>query len=381
MTEASLDTKSHDESKMMNFSSGNLYLTYSIIAVNVIVFLLMAFNGVPILSPTGIDIIRWGGNFGPLTQSGDWWRLITCMFVHIGVIHLAFNMYALYMIGIYLEPMLGKTRFFIAYLCSGVIASLVSLWWHDTPVASAGASGAIFGMYGVFLALLSTNLIPKDTRDSLLKSIGIFIVYNLVYGMRSGVDNAAHVGGLVSGAVIGYIFYSGIKQGSSRNRNIALMGIVSVATIACAYFYLENRKVSEAERSTIMSELEFFRNDGAEEYSTIYDQIIALQDSAIAPLNSSFENTSEKLEKINSISRPAWNKADSLVKELQLIGAGNDAKKRAIVLQEYITWRIKEMNVIEEMMKQPSDSLQLELNEITSNINRTVEELSKKQDN
>src|SRR6185503_435126 len=126
--------------KVMNLSSGNQYLTYAIMGLNVLVFLAMVFSGVSILKPTGIDIINWGGNYGPLTLSGDWWRLISCVFVHIGILHLLFNMYALYMVGVYLEPMLGKTRFIAAYLATGICASLASIWWHDEPVASAGAS-------------------------------------------------------------------------------------------------------------------------------------------------------------------------------------------------------------------------------------------------
>src|SRR5580698_9586542 len=83
-----------------------------------------------------------------------------------------------------------------------------------TP-SSAGASGAIFGMYGVFLALLTTNLIDKVRRTALLASIGIFVGYNLLYGTKSGVDNAAHVGGLISGILIGYIFFPGLKKPDS----------------------------------------------------------------------------------------------------------------------------------------------------------------------
>ncbi|MEI9912548.1 MAG: rhomboid family intramembrane serine protease [Bacteroidota bacterium] len=68
--------------------------------------------GADFMQPTGIDIIRWGANYGPLTLSGDWWRLISCVFVHIGIIHLLFNMYALYMAGVYLEPLLGKGKIY-----------------------------------------------------------------------------------------------------------------------------------------------------------------------------------------------------------------------------------------------------------------------------
>ena len=95
--------QAEEADKVMNFSKSNLYLTYGIIAINVLVFVLMVAGGINFFQPTGIDIIHWGANFGPLTLTGDWWRLITCVFVHIGIIHLAFNMYALYMVGVYLD--------------------------------------------------------------------------------------------------------------------------------------------------------------------------------------------------------------------------------------------------------------------------------------
>ena len=123
--------------------------------------------------------------------------MITNCFLHIGILHLAFKMYALIFIGVLLEPYLGKLRFAVAYLLTGVFASVASLYWHDHTV-SAGASGAIFGMYGVFLAMLTTNLIPKSVRKGLLASIGLFVAYNLLYGLKGwGIDaNAAHIGGL-----------------------------------------------------------------------------------------------------------------------------------------------------------------------------------------
>ena len=180
--------------KAMNLAGSNLYVTYAIMAINIIVFGLMAFDGAGIFEPNGFVHLKWGSNYSSLTLSGDWWRLLTCTFIHFGIIHLAMNMYCLYTIGVYLEPMLGKIKYTAAYLCTGILASLVSLWWHTAPANSAGASGAVFGMYGLFLALLTTDLIPKSVRASLLQSIGIFIVFNLVYGMKGGVDNSAHVG-------------------------------------------------------------------------------------------------------------------------------------------------------------------------------------------
>jgi rhomboid protease GluP len=176
----------------------------------------MIATGVDFMSPTGEQLVTWGANFRPSTLAGEWWRLLTCCFIHIGVLHLLMNMYALLYIGLLLEPRLGSIRFLTAYLVTGIAASTASLWWHPLTV-SAGASGAIFGMYGVFLAMLTTNLIEKSTRKALLSSIAIFVGYNLLYGMKGGIDNAAHIGGLVSGLLAGYAFLPSLKNPSSRN--------------------------------------------------------------------------------------------------------------------------------------------------------------------
>ena len=165
------ETKHAEEiDKVMKLSRSNLYATYGIIAINVVVFILMVMNGAEIFTVTnGLVHIKWGSNVTALTLSGDWWRLLTSTFIHFGIIHLAMNMYALYTAGVYLEPMLGKTKYIAAYLCTGIIGGIVSLWWHKEGINGAGASGAIFGLYGVFLALLFTNLIPKQVRSALTK--------------------------------------------------------------------------------------------------------------------------------------------------------------------------------------------------------------------
>jgi len=102
------------------------------------------------------------------------------------------NMYALLYISLLLEPHLGRTRFLTVYLLTGLTASLASLWWHNLTI-SAGASGAIFGMYGVFLSMHTTNLIEKSARKALLTSIAVFVGYNILNGLKpnSGIDNAA----------------------------------------------------------------------------------------------------------------------------------------------------------------------------------------------
>lgn len=212
-------------------------VTPIIIDLNILVFLIMVLSGVNILIPDSEALLNWGANFRPLTMEGQWWRLLTCCFLHIGIIHLLMNMYALVFIGILLEPLLGAKRFISAYLLTGIASSVTSLYWHDTTI-SAGASGAIFGMYGVFLALLTTNVVKKAERKALLSSIVLFVGYNLVYGTKSGVDNAAHVGGLLSGILLGYIFYPAFYKPAIKNIvNITITAGMVVVMVGAYFLY------------------------------------------------------------------------------------------------------------------------------------------------
>lgn len=210
------------------------FITPIIININIVVFVLMAFSGANIMLPDNESLLNWGANFKPLTLEGQWWRLLTACFIHIGIIHLLLNAYALVYIGALLEPILGKVKFITAYLLTGIAASVTSLWWHDLTI-SAGASGAIFGMYGVFLALLSTNLIEAGKRKALLASIVFFVGYNLVNGLKSGIDNAAHIGGLLSGLLIGYAFLPSLKRPDNARLSYATIGLVSVIIFMASF--------------------------------------------------------------------------------------------------------------------------------------------------
>ncbi len=208
------------------------FITPILVDLNIAIFILMVLSGANLFQPSTQVLIKWGANIRSLTLDGEWWRIITCCFIHIGLFHLLLNMYALLFIGVLLEPQLGRLRFASAYLLTGIMASLASLYWH-TNTLSAGASGAIFGMYGVFLALLTTNLIEKTRRTSLLASIGIFVGYNLLYGAKAGIDNAAHIGGLLSGIVIGYLYYPGLTKPEKpglRYSAIAVAALLVVVT-------------------------------------------------------------------------------------------------------------------------------------------------------
>lgn len=192
----------------------NYFYTPLIIYLNIAVFLIMAVSGVNPVSPSSESLIKWGGNIRNLTLDGQYWRLLTSTFLHGGLLHLLFNMYALLNIGAIVEIIFGKHRFFLVYVSSGIIASLLSIVFHDNAV-SVGASGAIFGIYGLFLSLLVFKAlnIPAEIRKSLISSIMFFIVFNLAFGFSIKViDNAAHIGGLVSGFLLGSVYIPALRK-------------------------------------------------------------------------------------------------------------------------------------------------------------------------
>lgn len=186
---------------------GDHFATSLIIDLNLLVFILMLFAGVDIISPNGKELFKWGANLRPATAGGEWWRLFTSMFVHSGIIHLFSNISGLVLAGIFIEPIFGRKKYFIIYIISGLFGSLASIIWHEASI-SVGASGAIFGLYGSILGLLITNAILKTGKKYILSMIGLFVGINLLWGLTGGIDNAAHIGGLVSGAITGLIIYN-----------------------------------------------------------------------------------------------------------------------------------------------------------------------------
>lgn len=176
-----------------------------LVAINVAVFVAMCVAGVGIIAPDGAATVHWGSNYGPLTTSGQWWRLLSNIFVHFGLMHIALNMWALYAPGRIVERMFGSTRFVLLYLFAGIAASLASLLWNP-QVNSAGASGAIFGVFGGMLAFVLNprNAVPRSVMVEHRNSTLVFAAYTLFYGMaHAGIDNAAHLGGLIAGLAMG----------------------------------------------------------------------------------------------------------------------------------------------------------------------------------
>lgn len=167
-------------------------------------------SGVSPLLPTTDDMQAWGGTSATDVTNGEYWRLFTSNYLHYGIIHLAANMFSFNNLGRMLEQFIGWWRFALIYTFSGIMASAVSIWWNPFGLG-AGASGAILGVVGILLALLTTNIIEKTARMKMLRSMAISAGLMILMGMQANVDNAAHLGGLGAGMVGGYFIYPELK--------------------------------------------------------------------------------------------------------------------------------------------------------------------------
>lgn len=214
-----------------------IFVTPFLIGVNVVAFVLMSISGVHLMQPAGQDLLKWGANFGPATMSGEWWRLLTCTFVHVGIVHLLFNMWVLATAGPLVERMVGNVGFLLLYLASGLVGSAASLLWNPMLI-SAGASGALFGVYGALLGMLlrQHGAIPAEALVQLRNSGLLFLGYNLVFGMtQPNIDSAAHIGGLVAGFLWGLVLNQPLVPSARAGRplrNILVAGLGAVLVLA-----------------------------------------------------------------------------------------------------------------------------------------------------
>ena len=184
------------------------WLTPSFMLINIVVYVTMLIATPGSLSGFDLPTLqRWGGNVGLLVINGQWWRLVSAVFIHANLPHVLTNMWVLWNIGRLTERLYGKWPFAILYVGGGLIASLSSVAW-DVNHVSVGASGAIFGLFGAFLVFLirrDTRVPAAIVRAHWLSTL-VFVLFNLISGFLStGIDTAAHVGGLLGGFVLGWL--------------------------------------------------------------------------------------------------------------------------------------------------------------------------------
>lgn len=200
--------------------------THLLVGINCAVFLVMVARGISFMDPTVDQLMNWGANnAGAVLIYGEWWRIVSAMFLHVGILHLATNMWCLWNLGLLAEPLIGSFGLFAAYILTGAAGNLLSTWenwvWPIRDAgqvmfpAGAGASGAVFGIAGLLIVLLKSPRLPVPPFElkRLRRSVIYFAAINLVIGLsisggnqflHSGlnIDNMAHLGGFTSGLLL-----------------------------------------------------------------------------------------------------------------------------------------------------------------------------------
>lgn len=218
-------------------------LTTLLVGINIAVFVLMALTGISPWTPTTQQLLKWGANWGPLSLGTQPWRMLTSNYVHGGIIHIFFNMWCLLNLGTLAARVFDRWTYLLIYTASGLAGSLASLWWHPM-VVGVGASGAIFGMVGALMAVLYLGRlpIPKEAVKSTMKSLLSFAAYNLLFGLSAGIDNAAHVGGLLGGLALGAFFSSHLMEPPEQRQQWRTLAVIGTFFFLSAGIYYVRRK-------------------------------------------------------------------------------------------------------------------------------------------
>jgi rhomboid protease GluP len=264
--------KEDHSSRLWNYPA-----TYGLMGINIAVYAVMfGYGPVPamlhahlwagVLTATfDVDtLVRFGATASELVQQGQWWRLVTGTFVHVTLLHIVLNMWCLWNLGLFGEPLLGKRGLVAVYLLTGTAGMLLSYTWNafrDQPGLVAGASGAVFGIAGILIVLLSNKklAVPWDELRKLRRQVILFAVVNLILGAAPNVlamgsasqlaalhldpanipriDNSAHLGGCLSGLALGLPLFPKMTSGKSSYRHRQGITYVVATLLLCLYAY------------------------------------------------------------------------------------------------------------------------------------------------
>jgi len=311
----------------------------------------------PSLSQIENIYFYFGANNRELILNGQYWRLLTHQFVHGSFFHLFFNMYALAYIGLMVEHKLGVRKYLVIYLLSGICGGVLSIFFHLEGYM-VGASGAIMGLFGAFIALLISNAFEKNATRALLISTVSVTLLMLVSGLRGRTDNAAHMGGLVSGFLITYILFNeklfSIKL--KMQFKYALAFVLVFLFMGSTLAFLPNYQ------NSAFNKLETAYQRNIYSYMQIY-QINRSQSKAL------------QLQLLQKNGVKAWAKNDSLVKEMDKLVLNKDQRAQVAFHQQMVSRHLElvklfyQQTVEEDPLKYNTQikALQIDINNVRLN--------------
>ncbi len=235
-------------------------LTHILFGANVAIYVAMAVamvmnGGSPLDDPSFPISVHFGANYGPLTLSGEWWRLVSYMFLHGGPLHIAMNMWALWNLGTLCESLYGRWTYAAIYLITGVAGGVASLGWNPR-VWSVGASGALFGLTGALIAsfYLGEFSLSGISIKGTLSSLLFFAGFNLFFGsVVPGIDNACHIGGLLSGLLLGALIAVFVPQQENVSGRVGVLLLVTAIVAGSTVGVLRWRGPQVPQRAAILA--------------------------------------------------------------------------------------------------------------------------------
>ena len=304
-------------------------VTPALVALNVTIFMRMVFDAGPISEPE--TLIAWGGNFGPRTTNGEWWRLVAAMFVHAGLLHLLVSTVGLVHIGFLLERLVGPLAFAGIFLGAGTLVNLVNLSQFPITV-TVGSSGAVFGLYGLLLAMVIWGLLfrsPLTIPLGALKRLGLPALVFVLYNMATSGLGAPAIVGLATGFGGGLVLAKGISEHKPTVRQVAVATAATLVITLVSAIFLRGMTDARPEIVRIVA---------------VEDRIAGLYQKAVAQFRNGRMSASELAKLIDQ----------TIVPELQAVGTrltaldGVPTEQQALVAgaEEYLrlrneSWRLR----------------------------------------
>jgi rhomboid protease GluP len=288
------------------------FVTWFLAASCFIVFLAMVVRGVSPLEPAGHAMHAWGANFGPdVALNGELWRLGSSMFLHFGVIHLAMNLWCLLTAGPLVERFYGHSGFLALYILSGLGGAIASLVYHPTFLC-AGASGAIFGVFGGLLAFLLVRHhdVPMVLLRQMRSSTLLFLVYNIGFGMLSTrIDMAAHLGGLISGFIAG-LFLTTLSA-SARGTALFMRRAIAIALLIGGLVLVAQKGIALARMRLLANPLAIPHLDASPDAASLLNEFT----TATHPISQGFDEITQKINPLLQSPRKADDQSKRLLAE------------------------------------------------------------------
>jgi len=345
-------------------------VTPAILVINAIAFVFLLTKGTGISGDNLEIYIEYGANLGALTKDDQWWRLLVAIFLHYGILHLAFNMWALWNAGRLTERLFGHTNFAWIYLFSGLFASLSSLYWNQDDVASVGASGAVFGVFGALIGYLvrQRHTVPELLLKQLLKTALFFTGFALVFGLTvPAIDNAAHVGGLVSGLLLGLLLAKPLPRKRPRLVPALLAHAGSVALLVTAitqappayYDYQAQRQAEQVIKRFVQEE-----NQLMNEWRALVEELQSGSPILEADIQQQLTRMLDDWSQLQGQTRAAG--------KIQL-----KARQRIALLHEYAGFRIDNIHYLTRYIDTGDEQQMRYITNNMQNIKRVLDALNK----